>query len=275
MTYQTLVNQITSKATLLCVGLDTDPDKIPTHLHDTSQPVVNFNKAIIDSTQDLCVAYKLNIAFYEAMGRQGWHILTQTINYIPDSHFVIADAKRGDIGHTAERYATTFFKKLNFDAVTLSPYMGQDTVRPFLAYDNKWVILVALTSNASSQDFQFIKDDQYRLFEHVIKKGSQWGSQENMMFVVGATQDAHLARIRQLVPDHFLLIPGVGAQGGSLEEVCQHGLNKQGGLLINSSRSIIYAGSNKSFDKAARQEAKKLKKSMQEQLGKMGFDTSA
>ncbi len=262
MNYQDLSQLIKRKSSCLCVGLDTDPTKIPSFLHNKSQPVLAFNKAIINYTQDLCVAYKINTAFYEAQGPKGWENLQRTIDIIPDSHFIIADAKRGDIGHTAEQYAHTFFEQLQVDAVTLSPYMGKNTVTPFLKYPNKWVILLALTSNASSKDFQLLQDHQYRLFEHVLVKGKEWGNRQQIMFVVGATQRAHFKAIRDIVPHHFLLIPGVGAQGGDLEEVIAHGKNDHCGLLINSSRSIIYAGEGETFAQEARNKALDNQKTM-------------
>lgn len=247
-----LTKQIVLKQSLLCVGLDTDITKIPKYLQETADPIFEFNKRIIDATQDFCVSYKLNTAFYEAMGKKGWDAMEKTLHYIPSTHFTIADAKRGDIGNTSTQYAKTFFEVLPFDAVTVAPYMGEDSVRPFLEYENKWTIVLGLTSNAGSMDFQrkSILDNNKGafLYEEVISKVAKWGTPENLMFVVGATQADDLLAIRKLIPNHFLLVPGVGTQGGSLEEVCKHGLNKDFGLLINVSRAIIYASNDDAFD---------------------------
>lgn len=244
---------IRSKGSFLCVGLDPDMDKIPVHLRGSAEGLWTFNKAIIDATRPYAVAYKPNIAFYEALGPVGWQVLEQTINYIGDSHFAIADAKRGDIGNTSRKYAETFFSTYPFHAVTIAPYMGRDSVQPFLGFDDKWAIVLALTSNAGADDFQFQKDADTGepLFKTVLRKTASWGSASDTMFVVGATRPEMLAEVRQVVPDHFLLVPGVGAQGGSLSEVCAHGLNADVGLLINASRSIIYAGSGTDFAEKA------------------------
>lgn len=268
MTKQTLFENIQRKKSFLCVGLDTDAAKIPQHLFDESNDAVfEFNKAIIDATSDLCVAYKPNLAFYESMGIQGWDILERTVRYIRNNYpdqFIIADAKRGDIGNTSTMYARTFFVTMDFDSVTVAPYMGEDSVLPFLAYGGKWVTLLALTSNKGAYDFQFIKEDETgeRLFEKVLKTSLHWGTSENMMYVVGATKADMLTDIRAIVPEHFLLIPGVGAQGGSLQEVCKYGLNSTCGLLVNSSRQIMYASANSDFAKAARIETEKIQAEM-------------
>lgn len=253
MNRQELVAQIRQKKSFLCVGLDTEWAKIPTHLLDTEDPIFEFNKAIIDATRDLCVAYKPNLAFYEANGPQGWISLQKTIAYIGTSHFTIADAKRGDIGNTSRLYAQTFFETYAFDSVTVAPYMGADSVQPFLDFPNKWVILLALTSNAGSADFQFgIQDESMPLFEKVMCKAMTWGTPDNLMFVVGATHPEKFADIRKIAPDHFLLVPGVGAQGGDLEALCHYGLNDEVGLLVNASRGIIYAGNGLDFAAHAR-----------------------
>jgi orotidine-5'-phosphate decarboxylase len=253
MNRQELVAQIRQKKSFLCVGLDTEWDKIPAHLLDAEDPIFEFNKAIIDATRDLCVAYKPNLAFYEARGPQGWISLQKTIAYIGTSHFTIADAKRGDIGNTSRLYAQTFFETYAFDSVTVAPYMGADSVQPFLDFPNKWVILLALTSNTGSADFQFgIQDESMPLFEKVMRKAMNWGTPENLMFVVGATHPEKFADIRKIAPDHFLLVPGVGAQGGDLEALCHYGLNDEVGLLVNASRGIIYAGSGLDFAAHAR-----------------------
>jgi orotidine-5'-phosphate decarboxylase len=263
-----LVQQIKAKKSFLCIGLDTDLSKIPAHLLQQEDPIFAFNKAIIDATADLCVAYKPNLAFYESMGAAGWESLRKTMDYIPAHCFTIADAKRGDIGNTSAMYAKTFFEPsaagFNFDSVTVAPYMGSDSVTPFLAYPNKWVILLALTSNDGAKDFQFDSfENGEKVFERVLVKSSQWGSDENMMYVVGATRGEAFAAIRKLVPDHFLLVPGVGAQGGSLAEVCKYGLNKECGLLVNSSRAIIYASNTIDFASKAREAALALQQEME------------
>lgn len=263
-----LVQQIKAKKSFLCIGLDTDLSKIPAHLLQQEDPIFAFNKAIIDATADLCVAYKPNLAFYESMGAAGWESLRKTMDYIPAHCFTIADAKRGDIGNTSAMYAKTFFEPsaagFNFDSVTVAPYMGSDSVTPFLAYSNKWVILLALTSNDGAKDFQFDSfENGEKVFERVLVKSSQWGSDENMMYVVGATRGEAFAAIRKLVPNHFLLVPGVGAQGGSLAEVCKYGLNKECGLLVNSSRAIIYASNTIDFASKAREAALAMQQEME------------
>ena len=269
MTKQELFENIQRKKSFLCVGLDTDINKIPEFMFDASNdPVFEFNKAIIDATADLCVAYKPNLAFYESLGLAGWDVLDRTVDYIrahyPDQ-FIIADAKRGDIGNTSAMYARTFLGNMNFDSVTVAPYMGEDSVTPFLGYDGKWVILLALTSNKGAYDFQFEKNAETgeRLFEKVLKTSLNWGTDENMMYVVGATKAEMLTDIRAIVPEHFLLVPGVGAQGGSLEEVARYGLNNSCGLLVNSSRQIMYASSEADFALAARREAEKVQTEME------------
>jgi len=272
MTKQELFENIQRKKSFLCVGLDTDVNKIPEHLFDESDdPIFTFNKAIIDATADLCVAYKPNLAFYESLGLEGWEILERTVEYIranyPDQ-FIIADAKRGDIGNTSAMYARTFFGNLEFDSVTVAPYMGEDSVTPFLTYEGKWVTLLALTSNKGAFDFQFMKDAETgeRLFEKVLRTSLSWGTDENMMYVVGATKAEMLTDIRAIVPEHFLLVPGVGAQGGSLAEVAKYGLNSTCGLLVNSSRQIIYASEEADYAKAARLEAEKVQLEMEQIL---------
>jgi orotidine-5'-phosphate decarboxylase len=272
MTKQELFENIQRKKSFLCVGLDTDVNKIPEHLFDESDdPIFAFNKAIIDATADLCVAYKPNLAFYESLGLEGWEILERTVEYIranyPDQ-FIIADAKRGDIGNTSAMYARTFFGNLEFDSVTVAPYMGEDSVTPFLTYEGKWVTLLALTSNKGAFDFQFMKDAETgeRLFEKVLRTSLGWGTDENMMYVVGATKAEMLTNIRAIVPEHFLLVPGVGAQGGSLAEVAKYGLNSTCGLLVNSSRQIIYASEEADYAKAARLEAEKVQLEMEQIL---------
>ncbi|PIQ16077.1 MAG: orotidine-5'-phosphate decarboxylase [Flavobacteriales bacterium CG18_big_fil_WC_8_21_14_2_50_32_9] len=262
MTKQELIKQIRKKASFLCVGLDTDLTKIPSHLLKEKDPIFEFNKQIIDATYDLCVAYKPNTAFYEVYGSKGWEALQKTLEYIPNEHFTIADAKRGDIGNTSTMYAKAFFETLNFDAITVAPYMGEDSVTPFLKFKDKWVILLALTSNKGANDFQFFEGDKEKLFEKVLQQSKKWGDNENLMYVVGATRPEILQEIRKIVPDNFLLVPGVGAQGGSLAEVCKFGMNKNVGLLINSSRGIIYAGNDKNFAKKSRIETQKIQEEM-------------
>lgn len=264
MTRKELIEQIRQKKSFLCVGLDTDIRKIPSHLLDYNDPIFEFNRQIIEATSDLCVAYKPNLAFYEAEGVSGWQSLVKTINFIPDRFFTIADAKRGDIGNTSTRYARAFYEQMKFDSVTVAPYMGADSVVPFLTFDNKWVILLALTSNAGSKDFQRLQlhQDGDLLFEKVLKESRYWGTPENMMYVVGATQAESLTEIRKIVPDHFLLVPGVGAQGGSLQEVVKYGMNDDVGLLVNASRSIIYASQDKDFAEAARHAARSIQQQM-------------
>lgn len=252
MTRQQLINSIKEKKSYLCVGLDTSLDKMPVHLKLVPNAIFEFNKQIIDATKDLCVGYKINTAFYEANGIKGWEAMQQTVNYIPSTHLKIADAKRGDIGNTSSQYAKAFFDVLNFDAITVAPYMGADSIQPFLDYENKWTIVLGLTSNKGSEDFEQLKTGENYLYEKVLKKVSEWGSKENLMFVVGATKASDLSSIRKIVPDNFLLIPGVGAQGGSLKEVSKYGLNTDCGLLVNASRAIIYAGKYENFAEEAR-----------------------
>lgn len=258
-----LIQQIKEKKTYLCVGLDTDIQKIPAHLRTLPEAVYEFNKQIIDATKDWCVAFKINTAFYEALGVKGWEALEKTVAYIPKTHFKIADAKRGDIGNTSDQYAKAFFETIPFDAVTVAPYMGSDSVKPFLKYESKWAIVLGLTSNEGSKDFEQQKMGNGFLYEEVIRKTSAWGTPENLMFVVGATKSRELSSIRKIIPGHFLLIPGVGAQGGSIEEVSKHGLNKDCGLLINASRAIIYAGKDENFAEAARKVAQEYQREME------------
>lgn len=264
MNREELFSRILQKSSFLCVGLDPDLSKIPSHLLKEKDPVFAFNRQIIDATHQYCVAYKPNLAFYEALGAQGWESLQKTIAYIPEGIFTIADAKRGDIGNTSSLYAKAFFEQMNFDAVTVAPYMGQDSVTPFLNFAGKWVILLALTSNTGSRDFQelMLEEDKKTVFEKVITTSQQWASPDQMMYVVGATQADRLAAIRQLIPDHFLLVPGVGAQGGSLQEVASYGMNDTCGLLVNASRSIIYAGTDHDFATAAQKAASKIQEEM-------------
>ncbi len=268
-----LFENILRKQSFLCVGLDTDLKKIPAHLLGEEDPIFAFNKAIIDATAHYCVAYKPNLAFYECMGVKGLLALEKTVNYIRSTYpdqFIIADAKRGDIGNTSEMYAASFFEELPFDAVTVAPYMGEDSVKPFLKYPEKWVILLALTSNKGSQDFQFSTDaNGERLFEKVLRTSQNWASDEQMMYVVGATQGSLFADIRKVAPNHFLLVPGVGAQGGSLEEVVKYGMNKQCGLLVNSSRQILYASNGTDFAEKALLEAKMVQEEMATHLAKL------
>ena len=270
MTKQQLFEQIQKKRSFLCVGLDSSLDKIPQHLLKYENPILEFNKQIIDATKDLCVAYKPNTAFYECYGKKGWETLIETWKYIPEDIFSIADAKRGDIGNTSAMYAETFFNAsssdMSFDSVTVAPYMGSDSVTPFLTFKDKWVILLALTSNAGHADFQLQEIGADRLFEKVIKTSQTWATAEQMMYVVGATRGAAFGDVRKLAPDHFLLVPGVGAQGGDLNEVCKYGLNSQCGLLINSSRGIIYASQGEDFAEKAREEALKLQQEMEQIL---------
>ncbi len=279
MTRKQLIQQIQLKKSYLCVGLDTDLTKIPKHLQSHPDAVFEFNKQIIDATQDLCVAYKINTAFYEALGLKGWEAMEKTVNYIPKDQFVIADAKRGDIGNTSSQYAKAFFETMNFDAITVAPYMGEDSVKPFLEFENKWAIVLGLTSNAGSKDFEQLRlirsPDSYRenqgsefLYETVLKKVSSWGNTSNLMFVIGATKASDLEEIRKIIPDHFLLVPGVGFQGGSLEEVSKYGMIKdtsttaQCGILVNASRAIIYAGEKEDFAGEAREIAKQYQSEM-------------
>ncbi len=263
-----LVEQIRLKQSFLCVGLDTDLEKIPAHLQSRPNGIVEFNKQIIDATKDHCVSYKINTAFYEALGARGWDALEETCDYIPDTHLKIADAKRADIGNTSNYYAKAFFERMKFDAVTVAPYMGEDSIAPFLSYKNKWTIVLGLTSNKGAFDFEMLKLSNGRhLYEQVLETISSWGSSEQLMFVVGATQASELENIRKIIPDHFLLVPGVGAQGGSLEEVAQYGMNKDCGLLINASRAIIYAGNGPDFTDKAAEVARSYQEEMKGCLG--------
>ncbi|MBN3520743.1 orotidine-5'-phosphate decarboxylase [Algoriphagus lutimaris] len=258
-----LFSQIQKKSSFLCVGLDADIQKIPAHLKTEKDPIFTFCKEIIEQTADFAVAYKPNIAFFEALGQQGWETLQKVNELIPKEIFTIADAKRGDIGNTSKLYAKAFFEKMDFDSVTVAPYMGVDSVTPFLEFENKWVILLALTSNAGSMDFQLIKDETGKpLYQTVLEKSKQWGNSDNMMYVVGATRGELIGEVRRLVPDHFFLVPGVGAQGGSLSDVAKYGMNSSCGLLVNSSRGIIYASQDKDFGKSARSESQKLQEEM-------------
>lgn len=276
MTREQLFENIKKKQSFLCVGLDTDVNKIPEFLFDQDDALFRFNQAIIDATADLCVAYKPNLAFYESMGLEGWDVLERTVDYIrskyPDQ-FIIADAKRGDIGNTSAMYARTFFGNMDFDSVTVAPYMGEDSVSPFLTYEGKWVTLLALTSNKGAFDFQFMQDKESgeHLFEKVLKCSQKWGNADNMMYVVGATKAEMLKDIRAIIPNHFLLVPGVGAQGGSLQAVAENGLNSQCGLLVNSSRAIIYADNTENFANAARQSAQNVQQEMAEILKNAGL----
>ncbi|MDR3011089.1 MAG: orotidine-5'-phosphate decarboxylase [Sphingobacterium sp.] len=276
MTRAELIHQIKAKRSFLCVGLDTDLTKIPEHLLDDEDPIYSFNKAIIDATADLCVAYKPNIAFYECYGIKGWQSLQKTWAALPKDCFSIADAKRGDIGNTSGRYAMAFFDEktsgLGFDSITIAPYMGKDSVTPFLEFNDKWAIVLALTSNEGSLDFQnFENEEGLQLFEQVIDKVNTWGTPDNLMYVVGATRGEGFIKIREHAPDHFLLVPGVGAQGGSLEDVCKFGMNKDCGLLVNSTRGIIYASNGRDFAERAREEAIILQKEMEVELLKAGI----
>ncbi|HQS24529.1 MAG: orotidine-5'-phosphate decarboxylase [Sphingobacteriia bacterium 24-36-13] len=279
MTASSLTDQIVLKQSYLCVGLDSDITKLPVHLKGKPDGVIQFNKAIIDATLPYCVSYKINTAFYESQGLKGWEIMKETLDYIPQTHFTIADAKRGDIGNTSKQYAKAFFEALNFDAITVAPYMGEDSIRPFLEYDNKVTIVLGLTSNIGSNDFQQLLLEEYdesltmvphitqgsvekRLYEHVLERVSTWGTKDNLMFVVGATQATELERIRNIVPDNFLLVPGVGAQGGSLKDVSRYGLNKNIGLLVNASRAIIFASEAEDFAIQAANVAESYQKEM-------------
>jgi len=268
-----LIEQIFTKKSFLCVGLDTDLNKVPKFLLNEEDPIFSFNKAIIDATAPYSIAYKPNLAFYECYGLKGMEAFEKTITYLKKNypqHFIIADAKRGDIGNTSKMYAQTFFKEYNVDALTIAPYMGEDSVKPFLEYEGKWVILLALTSNKGSHDFQLFEDKEgVRLFERVLTKSQEWGTIENLMFVVGATQGSLFADIRKLAPNSFLLVPGVGAQGGSLQEVCKYGMNKDCGLLVNSSRGIIYASADENFAEIAGEKAKELQQEMAIELDRL------
>ena len=266
MTTQQLIEQIRLKKSFLCVGLDVDLNKIPKHLLALEDPIFEFNKAIIDATHDLCVSYKPNIAFFEAYGIKGWMALQKTVNYINENYpeiFTIADAKRGDIGNTSSMYAKAFFEDLNFDSVTVAPYMGKDSVEPFLAFENKHTIMLALTSNEGAFDFQTLLVDGKELYKQVLETSTSWKNSENLMYVVGATKAEYFTEVRKIVPDSFLLVPGVGAQGGSLSEVCKYGMNDSIGLLINSSRGIIYASNELDFAEKARAEAMKMQQEME------------
>lgn len=270
MTREELIKQIRTKQSFLCVGLDTDIKKIPQHLLQADDPIFEFNKAIIDATAPYSVAYKPNLAFYESLGVKGLLAFERTVAYLNENYleqFIIADAKRGDIGNTSQMYARTFFETYNLDALTVAPYMGEDSVTPFLAYEGKWVILLALTSNKGSHDFQLMEDAQgTRLFEHVLTKSQTWGNADNMMYVVGATQGEAFKDIRRHAPNHFLLVPGIGAQGGSLHDVCQYGMNKDCGLLVNSSRGIIYASNGVDFAQVAAEKAREIQEEMAREL---------
>ena len=264
-----IVNQIKSKRSFLCVGLDVDLDKIPKFLLDKNDPIFEFNKSIIDSTHMHCIAYKLNIAFYEAYGIKGWKALEKTINYINNNYpeiFTIADAKRGDIGNTSKMYAKSFFEQLNFDSITVNPYMGRDSVEPFLEYKDKNTIILGLTSNEGSKDLQLIPSANEYVFMDLIKSSKTWNNSKNLMYVIGATKTEYLEEIRKIIPDNFLLIPGVGAQGGNLKEVCKKTINQNVGVIINSSRGIIYSGNDENFDREAAKQAISLKKQMEEIL---------
>lgn len=286
MTATTLTEQIQLKKSYLCVGLDSDITKLPAHLKDQKDGVVAFNKAIIDATLPYCVSYKINTAFYESQGLKGWEIMKETLDYIPKTHFTIADAKRGDIGNTSTQYAKAFFEALNFDAITVAPYMGEDSIRPFLEYENKVTIVLGLTSNIGSNDFQQLLLEEYdesltmvphitqgtaekRLYEHVLERVASWGNTENLMFVVGATQASELEKIRNIIPNHFLLVPGVGAQGGSLKDVSRFGLNKSVGLLVNASRAIIFASGGEDFANQAATVAQAYQSEMADYLQMM------
>ena len=273
MTRQELIQQIRLKKSFLCVGLDTDLKKVPPHILKEEDPIFSFNKAIIDATAPYCVCYKPNLAFYEAFGLKGMASFEKTISYLKQNyphHFIIADAKRGDIGNTSKMYARTFFQEYDINALTVAPYMGEDSVTPFLEYERKWVVLLALTSNRGSHDFQLTEDKNgERLFEKVLRQSQQWGTKDNMMYVVGATQGEMLKDIRCIAPDHFLLVPGVGAQGGSLQEVCRYGMNKDCGLLVNSSRGIIYASDKEDFAEVAAAKAMELQAQMAIELDKL------
>ena len=247
MTRKQLSEHIKTQSSYLCVGLDTDINKIPRHLLSHADPVFEFNKQIIDATKDFCVSYKINTAFYESQGIRGWEAMEKTVNYIPSSHFTIADAKRGDIGNTSSQYAKAFFEVLNFDAITVAPYMGEDSVRPFLEYKNKWTIVLGLTSNPGAKDFELQQTGKERLYEKVLRTVAEWGSTDNLMFVIGATQPEEFINIRSILPDHFFLVPGVGFQGGSLKEISEKAMNKDHGILINVSRAIIFASEKEDF----------------------------
>ena len=272
MNKQELVFQIRNKISFLCVGLDSDITKIPKHLLEYEDPIFEFNKQIIEATKGFCIAYKPNIAFYESMGSVGWDTLKKTIDFIPKDIFIIADAKRGDIGNTSRMYADTFFKNMSFDSVTVNPYMGSDSVTPFLEFKDKWVIVLALTSNKGALDFQnLLTSDSNHIFEKVIEISKNWGDDNNMMYVVGATMAKKLIEIRKIIPNHFLLIPGIGAQGGSLQDVVKYGMNSDCGLIVNSSRGIIYAGNQLDFAEKAKEAAQKIQHEMALILNERSF----
>lgn len=262
MTREFLVDQIKQKQTFLCVGLDTDMTRLPKHLQSSADAVFEFNKAIIDATKDHCVSYKINTAFYEAQGLKGWEAMERTVSYIPSTHFKIADAKRGDIGNTSSQYAKAFFETIPFDAITVAPYMGEDSIRPFLEYENKFTIVLGLTSNTGAKDFELQKTGDTYLYEKVLQTVSKWGTPDNLMFVIGATQAEELGNIRTIIPDNFLLVPGVGAQGGSLADVSKYGMNKDCGLLVNASRAVIYASDKTDFAEKASLAAKEYQYEM-------------
>ena len=267
MTRQDLTEQIFAKRSYLCIGLDTDRTKIPKHLLSEVDPIFEFNKQIIDATKDFCVSYKINTAFYESLGKRGWESMEKTVNYIPPTHFKIADAKRGDIGNTSTHYAKAFFETLNFDAITVAPYMGEDSIKPFLAYEDKWTIVLGLTSNLGARDFELQKTGDQFLYEKVLQTVAQWGTTDNLMFVIGATQANEFVNIRQLTPNHFYLVPGVGTQGGSLKEISQKALLKDGGLLVNVSRAVIYASNSEDFADEASMVAQQYADEMSIYLG--------
>ena len=275
MTRKELIASIQRKRSFLCVGLDTDLKKVPAHLLQEEDPVFAFNKAIIDATAPYCVAYKPNLAFYESMGVKGWIAFEKTVSYLRENYpdqFIIADAKRGDIGNTSAMYARTFFEEMDLDAVTVAPYMGEDSVTPFLGYEGKWVVLLALTSNKGSHDFQLTEDAQgEKLFEKVLRKSQEWAGNDQMMYVVGATQGKAFEDIRRIAPNHFLLVPGIGAQGGSLEEVCKYGMTSECGLIVNSSRAIIYADATESFAQVAGEKAREVQAQMAQELDRYGI----
>lgn len=275
MNKQQLIENIRQKQSFLCVGLDTDIKKIPAHLLGEEDPIFAFNKAIIDATAPYCIAYKPNLAFYESMGVKGWLAFEKTVKYLRENdpeQFIIADAKRGDIGNTSAMYARTFFEECELDAVTVAPYMGADSVTPFLGYEGKWVILLALTSNKGSHDFQLTEDrDGEKLFQKVLRKSQEWAGDEQMMYVVGATQGRAFEEIRKIVPNHFLLVPGIGAQGGSLSEVCKYGMTRDCGLIVNSSRAIIYADGTENFAAVAGEKAREVQQEMKQELQNAGI----
>lgn len=272
MNRTTLVETIKGIQSFLCVGLDTDPAKLPAEFEKGPAGVLAFNRRIIDATRGHCIAYKINTAFYEAMGAEGWRVMEETVAYIPATHFKIADAKRGDIGNTSNMYARAFFETLAFDAITVAPYMGEDSIRPFLEYENKWTIVLGLTSNKGAADFELLPlGAPYtgkKLFENLMETVSKWGTPSNLMFVAGATQARELANIRTIVPEHFLLVPGIGAQGGSLDDVAEYGMNKDCGLLVNASRAVLYTGSEKGFEAGANEAAREYHSAMRSLLVK-------